>query len=131
MSFIYEKTDQKNPNKRRWMARVKIGETYETVSLRLLAPENKRLAEERVRNLEYEIRVGALSEKTKEWLGPAALRLEILIGRSGIKAEPGSPMCWESASNGWLKACEPKDTRGEVRARWSTSTGRRSSGATS
>jgi hypothetical protein len=119
VAYIYPKPQQKNPNKQTWMVRVKIANSLETFSLRLAAPENKRIAEERANDFEYEIRAGALSEKTREWLGSSALRAELLLGQATIKAvaEPGNPQCWEAAVSAYLKACEPKDTRGEVRGK--------------
>jgi integrase len=119
VAYIYPKPQQKNPGKQIWMVRVKIADSLETFSLRLAAPENKRIAEERANDFEYEIRAGALSEKTREWLGSSATRADVLLGQATIKAvvEPGNPQCWEAAVTGFLKACEPKDTRGEVRGK--------------
>ena len=111
MAFIYEKKDP-GSNKRRWYARIKVGTNYETVSLKLLAPENKRLAEARAQRLQVECDVTAISDDTREWLGSRrAGELAVLAGRAGVKIDASAPDCWQSAMDGYIRATEAKDSR--------------------
>ncbi len=115
MAFVYTKPDQKNPAKKRWMARIKIAGQDEVISLRLVVLNNKRAAKERADKLQAEILLGTLSEESRAWLGDkSAARLMELMGSGSIRSKSASPTTWREAAEAYLAAKLPKDTKGDI-----------------
>lgn len=128
MASIFQKSDPKDQSIRRWMGKVKIGDQWKAVSLRLKAvPGTKREAQQRVDSLQVEIKAGVLSSSTRSWLGAiSAAKLMKDIGRGAEGASSDNPQSWASVRDGWLKANEAKDHRStpEGRVKSSNTTGK-------
>lgn len=118
MASIYQKADPRDGAKR-WMGRVKVGDRWQAVSLRLRAvPGTKREAQLRVDSLQVEIQAGVLSAATRSWLGEkSAAKLAQSMGRGAEGAASDAPQSWAAVGEGWLRANAAKDQR-------STPTGR-------
>ena len=113
MASIFQKSDPKDESIRRWMGKVKIGDQWKAVSLRLRAvPGTKREAQQRVDSLQVEIKAGVLSAATRSWMGAAsAAKLTTDMGRGAEGVSSDNPQSWAAVREGWLKANEAKDYR--------------------
>lgn len=112
MASIFQKADPKDGTSKRWMAKVKIGSEWKSISLRLKAvPGTKREAQQRAGSLQSEIQAGVLAESTKMWLGAvSASKLSMEIGRGLAKISEGGADSWGAAAQAWINANLAKDT---------------------
>jgi hypothetical protein len=116
VSYIYQKKDPGPSGKSRWMARIKVRSGLETVSLRLDAPGNKRIAQARMEKLQAEVNAGEVGAESREWMGEASfarLSRMVSVTRSNLdQSSDGDKVdTWIKACEAYLKAWEPRDTK--------------------
>lgn len=117
---IYQKQDPKGTvRKLRWTTKFFVGHKRIFASLKLLAPDNRELAQARANQLRHECLNGRISVSTKSWLGERAYqRISALLseiraaGFASYHNMPG-PAChgWLGAGDGYVEFCSAKDTK--------------------